>query len=662
MRAFASGLVLIASTLLAAAAGAQTSTYSGHGAESVPPEVVAKFAPGPLAPEVTARIQQALDVRSPGLGLLSPDGKRLFFTWTVTGVSQIWRLDGPNRFPVQLTGGEDRTSIADVTPDGKWVVVSRDRGGQEDPGLYLQPADGGPLRLVQHQPKSRAFYAFTSPDSRHLYFTANDREPASYAFYRWDMSSGQKELLFGEPGLWFVADYRWEGNEPTVLLEKAVSSRAQEFYSFRGGKLEPLFGQGEEVRYSAAWGPAAGEVLVTTDKMGDFTRLYRWTKAGGFKPLSPEMKKPVEGFFIGQARKRVLYHVNDGGYTRLAGFDAATWKPLALPEFPGADHVYAGNPTPDGRYVVLGVETAKAPRSAYVLDWETGKRESWTIASAPEMDTSSFAVARLESYPARDGSQIPMFVRYPEGCDPEQGAPKGPCPVLVQFHGGPEAQAVPGFSALEQVFVDAGFVWVEPNVRGSDGYGKTWLDADNGPKRLAIITDIEDAARHLRKRLAKDGKEPRIGVYGGSYGGYSTLMAMTMFAGAYDAGVSIVGISDLRTFLRNTAPYRRQLRTSEYGDLEKDADALAKLSPSTYLDKVKDPLLLIQGVDDPRVPAGEAVQMYEAMKAKGLDAELILMAGEGHGAARRASQVMQYGHALRFFEEHLKSEKSAGAP
>ena len=660
MRSISVGL--LSGLALAAVAGAQTSGYTGHGAESVPPEVVAKFAPAPLDPEVSARIQQALDVRSPSLGLLSPDGKRLFFTWTVTGVSQIWRLDGPNRFPVQMTGGEDRTSLSDITPDGKWLVVSRDHGGQEDPGLYLQPAEGGPLRVVQHQPKSRAFYAFTSPDSRYIYFSANDREPASYAFYRWDTTTGKKELLFGEPGLWFVADYRWEDGEPTVLFEKAVSSRAQEFYTLRGGKLEPLFGQGEEVRYSAAWGPQPGEVLVTTDKMGEFTRLYRWTKAAGFQPLTPEMKKPINGFGIDQSRRRVLYEINDGGYTRLAGFDASTWKPLTLPQFEGADHVYAGRPTPDGRYVVLGVETAKAPRSAHVLDWETGKLESWTVASAPEMETSRFAVARLEHYPARDGTQIPMFVRYPEGCDPKQGAPKGPCPVLVEFHGGPEGQATPGFSALLQTFIDAGFIFAEPNVRGSEGYGKTWLDADNGAKRLEVITDIEDAARHLRKSLAKGGKEPRIGVYGGSYGGYATLVAMTMFAGAYDAGASVVGISDLRTFLRNTAPYRRQLRTSEYGDLEKDAEALAKLSPSTYLDRVQDPLLLIQGVDDPRVPAGEAVQMYEAMKAKGLDAELILIAGEGHGSARRASRVMEYGHTLRFFEEHLKEKKSAGAP
>src|SRR5688500_14367156 len=195
MRSISIGLVFCLA--LAAAAAAQTSGYTGHGAESVPPELVAKFAPAPLDPEVTARIQQALDVRSPSLGLLSPDGKRLFFTWTVTGVSQIWRLDGPNRFPVQMTGGEDRTSLSDITPASKWLVVSRDHGGQEDPGLYLQPAEGGPLRVVQHQPKSRAFYAFTSPDSRYVYFTANDREPASYAFYRWDTTSGKNELLFG---------------------------------------------------------------------------------------------------------------------------------------------------------------------------------------------------------------------------------------------------------------------------------------------------------------------------------------------------------------------------------------------------------------------------------------------------------------------------------
>src|SRR5205823_12859430 len=161
-----------------------------------------------------------------------------------------------------------------------------------------------------------------------------------------------------------------------------------------------------------------------------------------------------------------------------------------------------------------------------------------------------------------------------------------------------QGRSTAGCSVHAQMFVDAGFVFVQPNVRGSSGYSKSWFHADDGPKRLAVITDIEDCAKYIRKAWAKGGKAPKVGVTGGSYGGYSTLMAMTYFAGAYDAGVEEVGISNLVTFLMNTAPYRRILRTSEYGDPVKDKDALVKLSPITYVKNVSAPLLLIQGVTD----------------------------------------------------------------
>ena len=280
------------------------------------------------------------------------------------------------------------------------------------------------------------------------------------------------------------------------------------------------------------------------------------------------------------------------------------------------------------------------------------------LPGAPEVDLAKFAVARLESYPARDGTKVPMFVRYPARCAPDAPAGGDPCPVVVEFHGGPEGQAEPGFSPYSQLFVDAGFIYVEPNVRGSDGYGKTWLEADNGPKRLAVITDIEDAGKYARSHFARGGQTPKVAITGGSYGGYATLIGMTMFAGTYDVGASIVGFSNLATFLRNTAPYRRLLRITEYGDPDKDAEALKKLSPITYVDRVKGPLLLIQGLDDPRVPAGEAVQIQEALAARGVPSRLILIEGEGHGAARRSGQVIMIGHTLRFLEEQLVTRRA----
>ena len=626
----------------------QSAAYAGHGAATVPPEVLAKYAAPRLEPSVSRRIQAMLDVRAPGAGAVSSDGKQMFFTWTITGTRQVWRLDGPQHFPVELTGGEDATAFDDVTPDGKYLLVSRDRKGEENPGLYLLDPKGGPLTVIQHKPRVQTIYQFTSDDSRYVYFRANDVKADSYAIYRYDLQSKQRELVFGDDGIWSVADFQ---GPDKLLLVKEVGSNMEEYFEYVPStkKLVPLIGQGERENHVALYGAAPGEILVLTPKLGEFRRLYRY-KDGKLSPITPDIKHDVSGFSIDRPRTRILYTVNDGGYTKLNAMDAKTLQEIKLPKLPPADQVSNGFTSRNGRFTSIRVDTGTAPPSSYVVSWQTGQLTKWHTPSAPEIDTSKFARASLEEYPARDGTKIPMFVRRPAACDK-------PCPVIVMFHGGPEGQTMPGFNTGGQLFVDAGFTLVEPNVRGSDGYGKTWLHADDGPKRLQIITDIEDVAKYVKEKWAEGGKAPKVGVAGGSYGGYSTLVAMTMFAGAYDAGASVVGISNLYTFLMNTAPYRRILRISEYGDPEKDKEALLKLSPITYIDKVSSPLLLIQGATDPRVPAGEAIQIKNALDAKKIPAELIIFPDEGHGAQKRENQVLQLGHMVRFFEEHLLGKK-----
>lgn len=626
-------------------ASGSRSNYTGRGVESVAPEVLAKYAPPPLPPDVRRRVQPMLDARSPGAGIVTPDGKTMFFTWSVTGSDQVWRVDGPQRFPVQLTGGEDTTTVEDVMPDGRHVVVSRDRGGEETPGLYIQPAEGGPLEVVAQKDKVRTFLSFVSEDGRSIYYRANDQKPDAYAIYRYDVATKQHELVFDQDGLWSVADHRPDGR---LLLAKETGSTSREFYELdvRTKVLIPALGQNEREDHEAAFAREGGELIVLTPKLGEFRRLYRY-RDGEFDPISPEMRHDVSGFSIDEGRQRILYTINEGGYTRLRAMDAATFAELALPSIPPADHVHLGTTTSNGRYTTITVDTGRAPRASYVLDWTSGKLTQWHTPSAPELDTSRFAVAALESYPARDGTEIPMLVRRPPSCSTK------PCPVVVHFHGGPEAQSVPGFDRHAQLFVDSGFVLVEPNVRGSEGYGKTWLHADDGPKRLDVITDIEDCARFIRARWATDGRPPRIGVYGWSYGGYSALIGMTMFAGAYDAGASVVGIGNLLTFLENTAPYRRALRVTEYGDPERDREALVKLSPITYVDRVKAPLLIIQGANDPRVPVGEAIQIHDKLEAKKVESRLIVFPDEGHGAQKRDNQVLELGHLIQFFQTHL---------
>ncbi|WP_437970344.1 prolyl oligopeptidase family serine peptidase [Sorangium sp. So ce260] len=628
--------------------------YEGHGAASVSPEILARYAPPPLPDDVSRRIQALLDVRAPGGGVLGPDGKALYFTWTITGTRQVFRLDGPQRFPLQLTGGEDPTVVEDVTPGGAHLVLSRDRKGEENPGLYLQDVKGGPLVAIQHKPGVQTQLQFVSDDGRHVYYRANDIKKDAYAIYRYDIASKQRELVFEREGIWRAVDAAADGR---LLLARDVGSNMSEFYEWApgaqgaakadpaAGTLTPLFGQGEREDYRAMYGAAPGEVIVLTPRLGEYRRLYSW-KAGKLAPITPEIPFDVSSFSIDRARKRILYTVNERGYTRLRALDAGSHREVKLPALPAADHVVPVATTRNGRFTTLLLETSRAPATSYVLDWTTGKLTQWHTPSMPETAPDAFAAATLESYPARDGTQIPMFVRRPAQCE-------RPCPVIVHFHGGPESQIKAGFSARSQIFVDAGFVFVEPNVRGSDGYGKTWLHADDGAKRLNIVTDIEDAAKFVRASFGHEGRPPKVGIFGGSYGGYSALLGMTMFAGAYDAGAAVVGMSNLVTFLQNTAPYRRVLRISEYGDPDKDREALIKLSPITYLDRVKAPLLIVQGVTDPRVPAGESVQIQRALEAKKIPSELILFADEGHGAQKRDNQVLQYGHLVRFFRTHL---------
>jgi dipeptidyl aminopeptidase/acylaminoacyl peptidase len=649
------------SLALSAAAQAQGTPYAGHGAESVARDLVAKFAPPPLDPRFSRTVELMLDVRSPGLGIPAPDGRALYFGWGITGSAQVFRLDEPKGFPIQLTGGEDNTTLKGVAPDGKWIVLARDSAGEENPGLYVQAATGGPLRVVFEARKVQANFAFVTPDSREIYFTANDVSPDSYTVYRYDVASGTRTRVFGEKGYWSVADYQGTGASLRLLLAKRPSSLASEYYEYvpATGQLIAVLGVGERVLYEAQYAAQPGELLVNTDRFRDLSALYRYrigsgASAASFREVLAYPDREVSEVTIDRARRYVYVQVNDGGYTRLVVLDARTYAPVPLPLPRDADHVVAGVGTEDGRYVTIGVSTPAGPRVSYVWDWRKRALVQWLVPSSPEVDAASFAPAKLVAYPAKDGTPIPTFVRIPRGCAPDENTASDPCPVIVLFHGGPESQAKPGFSTYRQLFVDAGYILFEPNVRGSAGYGRKWLDADNGPKRLDVIGDIEDASRYVKAQYARNGKAPKVGVMGGSYGGYATLVAMSMFAGSYDAGVSSVGIANLETFLRNTAPYRRALRVSEYGDPDRDGEALRKLSPVTYIDRVKDPLLIMQGVNDPRVPVGEAVQMHELLAKRGVHAPLMLFPEDGHGAARRRSAAQQIGHTIRFFDDHLK--------
>jgi dipeptidyl aminopeptidase/acylaminoacyl peptidase len=634
---------------MACSSGSTKSGYQGLGRESVDDKTLAKYAPPALSPELSRKIQSYLDIRSPGLGMLSPDKKSLYFSWRVTGTSQVWKLSQPKGFPVQLTGGEDSTSITGVTPDGKWLVLSRDRNGEENPGIYLQSSNGGPLKVIQHKAKVQTSFQYATADSKSIIYRANDVKPDSYAFYRYDIATEKAEQLIAPDGYWVVVDHKDEGK---ILFAKMLTNTASEYYEwdFKTKELKPILGQGEKEEYEVHYGAKPGQFIVLTPKMGEFRRLYQFD-GKKMTPITPDTKWDVSDFTIDHQRQHIVYATNQAGYSKVAALDAQTLKPMEFPKFPSADQVYIASMTRDGQNVMVGVETSKGPRVSYSYNFNTKNLVQWVVPSQPEVNTEKFAKATLESYKTKDGTEVPMFVRRPAIC--LNRAMVEPCPVVVHFHGGPEGQSLAGFNIFAQMFVDEGIIFVEPNVRGSDGYGKTWFHSDDGPKRLNVISDIEDAALFIKEKWTVGGRAPKVGIMGWSYGGYSTLVGMTMFGGTYDAGVALVGMSNLLTFLNNTAPYRRALRTPEYGDPNTDKEALMKLSPVTYLDRIKSPLMIVQGANDPRVPVGEAIQIHELLEKRKIDSSLVIFADEGHGTDKRSNKVLELGHAVGFMKKHL---------
>jgi len=628
-------------TIACSQAPTKSDSYSGLGKDSVSAKDLQKYAPPKLDLQAEKKIREMLDISSPGAGMISPDKKKFYFTWKITGVHQIWTLDSTRSFPIQLTGGKDSTKIEDITPDSKWLVVSQDKDGAENPGLYLLSIDGLIRKTVFETAKTRSFLSYVSDDGKFLIYSANDEKPDSYTYYKYDMQSGQREKIFREDGQWFMADYSKDGR---WLMAKAVTNTAREYYEFnlKTKELKAVLGKNENEDLQARYAKNEKDLLVITSKFSDFAKMYLY-KDNKWKEIFAVKDGAVEGMHIDNKRLRVLISTNEGGYTKAYGLDAANLKPIAMPKFPDADHVGIGTTTMDGNSTMFSISTYKSPRNSYAYDWKTKKLQQWVYPSTPGVGFDNFVKATLEYYTANDGTKIPMFVRRPAKCATQA------CPVVVHFHGGPEGQSTPGFDTIAQLYVDAGMIHVEPNVRGSDGYGKVWLHSDDQAKRLNVITDIEDAAKYIRANW----KVTKIGVMGGSYGGYSTFMAMTKFAGTYDAGVAGVGMSNLVTFLQNTAPYRRALRTPEYGDLIKDKAALIALSPVTYIEQLKSPLMIVQGANDPRVPVGEAIQFQQALERKKIPSSLIIFADEGHGSEKKDNQVLEIGHTLEFFKKHL---------
>jgi dipeptidyl aminopeptidase/acylaminoacyl peptidase len=382
-------------------------------------------------------------------------------------------------------------------------------------------------------------------------------------------------------------------------------------------------------------------LLFSTNIRREFSAIARGTGDGAWEYVLEN------GWDSGAAYdwtgRRLLVVANVDGYTRAWLHEPETLEQRQELRLPG-DGVAGGfRFSHDGRYLSYSFSSALIPGDAWVEDLDTGERRRLT-ASPCEVDPATFVAPTLERFASHDGVEVPVYVYRPL-----RGT--GTSPVVAYLHGGPESQFRPSFSPLVQYLVARGYAVVAPNIRGSTGYGRTYEHLDDGRKRLDAVADL--AAMHAWIAASDDLDPERVALYGGSYGGYLVLAGLTMQPDLWAAGIDVVGISSLVTFLENTADWRRRFREREYGSLEADRDFLLEASPMSHIDAIRAPLFIIHGANDPRVPLGEAEQIHAIVRDKGLPTELLVYEDEGHGLAKLRNRLDAYPRVAAFLDEVL---------
>ena len=625
------------------------------------------------APEVPDRVVDALNryqnVRNAGLVDWTADGRGIYVGTRFADVTQIHRVDMPGGARRQLTFFDEPVSGSARRPGGDEVLFSMDEGGSEFYQLWLlDPRSGDARRLTDGE--SRNSGPEWSEDGSQLAWTSTRRNGRSNDVWVMavdDTASARVAVEAPDGASWSAGT--WLGDSALVVAQYvSVTDSRLHVLDLAGGGMRVLAGSAED---PASWSgidpeptPDGAALFVVTDAVDGIRRLGRLALENGeFDALTDDVDWDVESFAIDDSRRRAAFVVNEDGIGRLHLMDPITGEHAPVAGIPtGLIGRLEFNPT--GDRLALTLNTPKTPSDTFVLELgasptEAGELVRWTFSEVGGLDTESFVAPELVRYATFDSvagvrREIPAFVYRPAG--------EGPHPVIVYIHGGPEAQYRPSFSSTFHLWLaELGAAVIAPNVRGSSGYGREYLTLDNGRLREDSVRDIGALLDWIATQPDLDAD--RVAVYGGSYGGYMVLASMVHFGDRLRAGVDYVGISNFVTFLENTEDYRRGVRRPEYGDERDPAmrEFLESISPANHAGEIESALFVVQGANDPRVPASESEQIAREVRANGQRVWTMTAANEGHGFAKKPNQDLLQQLVFLFFEENLLPEVEPAA-
>jgi dipeptidyl aminopeptidase/acylaminoacyl peptidase len=602
-----------------------------------------------VSPELTARMNQYLNTRTAYVSAIAPDGRSLVVLTRFAETAQVHLVDHPMGDRRQLTFLEEPVRRAEPLPnDPSALLYLSDIGGNEDNQIYRLDRRTGRAALLTDG-RSRHETWVMSHDGARIAFNNNSRNGRDVDVYVADGADVAGARRVTElSGAYSPLDLSRDGQRLLYMHYVSINDTRIYVLDLQTNETRRLTPETPAAAYRTARFDLSGDrVYVTTDREGEFVELYEVdlrAPEAAWRPLSRGVSWNVEDIALSHDGRSLAFTTNEDGYSVLRVLDTRTRR-ASIVETPRGliTNLIFARAAP-----VLAMTLSGAARTgdAYTYDVRARRLTRWTESEVGGLDAATFIEPTLVRYRSFDGREIPAFYYRPRG--------EGPFPVVVSIHGGPESQARPGFSPfLQYLAVESGIAILVPNVRGSDGYGKSYLLLDNGRLREDSVRDIGGLLDWVaaQPELARD----RVAVYGGSYGGYMVLASLVHFGDRLRAGIDVVGISNFVSFLENTRDYRQDLRRVEYGD-ERDPEMrahLAAISPLHRASEIRSGLFVAQGANDPRMPMSEAEQIVRTVREREQPVCYMLARNEGHGFRRKENVDLFNALAVTFLEQQL---------
>ncbi|GCE46514.1 dipeptidyl aminopeptidase/acylaminoacyl peptidase [Thermosporothrix hazakensis] len=606
----------------------------------------------------TYEFERYMNVRSAMLPSFSPDGSQMAFLTDITGVHEVWSVAVEKQakrpaWPEQLTFRNERMMEAVFSPVANTLIAVGDMGGNERTQLYLLHADGSVLKGLTEKPEVMHHFGAWSPDGRRIVYSSNERDQRYFDIYEMGIASGAVRLLYQQDGSNYACQYSPDGR--SVLISRSLTTTQNQLLLLdtvtnEVRELTPAIQEGPAWHGAASWTADRKGLYLLSDRGREFMSLAYLDLETTEMTFLYELSWDIEQLALTEDGSVLALSINEDGCSRLELYDVTQgWderKQLIAPTLPKGVVLSLGW-SKEGNELAITLSAADDTTDIWVWHLDGGTVQRMTYSSTGGIPRDTFVSPQLLRYPSFDERQIPAFLYLPEGKHEN-------LPVIISVHGGPESQERPRFNWLYQYLVACGYAVLAPNVRGSTGYGYEYQSLDDVRKRMDSVADLKYAVNWLCEQGIADPK--RIAVMGGSYGGFMVLAALTTYPELWAAGVDIVGIANLVTFLENTGPWRRKLRESEYGSLEHDREFLEQISPINHVEKIVAPLFVIHGANDPRVPVGETEQIVKALQERNVPVECLIFADEGHGIVKRANRLQAYPAVVRFLDQHLRGE------